>query len=133
MKKHCLGLAFIVAMTAASPSFGDVTFDTGGAADGTSNGTVTSVTYGESGITSVTFTEAGTGTEFTIENGDMGDTPENQNAGNDIDQFGNVLENAYNSGDSVTLEVDGGNLTKVKVKKPKPEPKPGPQPVPGDR
>jgi len=132
MKKQCLGLALILAITVAAPSFGDVT-NGGIPADGTSTGTVTSVTYGESGITSVTVTEAGTGKEYTIENGDMGDTDANPNAGNDIDQFGGVLAGAYASGDSVTLKAEGGNLVEVKVKKPKPEPKPDPQPVPGDR
>lgn len=120
MKNCFLCMVLVLTMNAvATPSFGDVKNGNTNA-DGTMKGKITAVTYDENGIKSVTFKEDGTSTEFTIENGDLGDTRANPNAGNDIDQFGSVLEAAYKSGDNVSLETDLGNLTGVKVEKPNP-------------
>jgi len=118
MKKRFLSMILILTMAGvATPSFGDVT-DGNTDAHGTKKGKITAVTYNEQGIKSVTFKEDGTNTEYTIENGDAGMTRENPTAGHDIDQFGSVLEAAYNSGDIVTLDVSSGNLTGVKVERP---------------
>ncbi len=102
------------AVLLGSPSFADV-HNGSVHANGTSTGTVTSVTYGEGGaLASVTFKEAG-GQEWTIDNN--GD-----NMGfNDITEHGTSLEKAFNNDYEVTLKVDMGDLKTVTLKrKPKP-------------
>lgn len=113
-----------VALVVSTPSFADI--HNGSAnANGTSTGTVTSVTYGEGGkLASVTFKEKGTdGKEYTIDNNGNG------LKFNDIDEFGGSLEKAFNNDFEVTLTADFGNLTSVTLKR-KPTVKPvGTQPT----